>query len=367
METDLCRIRSYEPKDEEGYIALMNTVFPNYKCDLIRWRWEYKENPFGFLQVFGTFNGKTIGHMGLIGVPIMVNGTIVRGSQAVDLAVHPDFRGKGMFIGIGEKLVQQAEREGFVLSYGMPNEPAYHGHLKYGWFSVSEIPVLTRITSRKAFALFIATKFHDLFSHPNSASISRILTLVRDLIRAKNAGILGSERQESYTTHVVKSFGKQFNELWKEASIHHQLLVVRNEEYLNWRYAKRPYSNYLILAIEKSNRVEGYVVLATEIQRFAKWKKGYIVDIFSKSDEGTRFLISLACNYFAKTNIDAIICWMMKKQPYYDSLVEYGFVNDTFSSQRFICRINAKNSVFMKLRHKLGGNWFLTIGDSDRV
>jgi len=362
-------IRSYEVGDEKDYLKLMNIVFPSYKCDLKRWRWEFKENPFGFLQVFGNSDGKIVGTMGLIGVPIKVNEATVQGSQAVDLAVHPESRGKGLFVEMGRKLVQEAKSEGFVLSYGVPNEPAYHGHMKYGWFHVSEIPVLTKMISKKALVLFTLARLRDLFNQPHFKSILNIMVLIRNLKRSTGVLVKRYEplRPDSFTKRTVTLFDEQFDRLWKEASVQHQLLIVRNEKYLNWRYIERPYSNYVILAIERSNAVEGYVVLSTEVRGFVGWKKGYIVDIFAKSKEGIHFLIQLACDYFAKANADLATCWMMKNQLYYGCLVEQGFVEDTFSSQKLICRINTSDSAFRSTYRSVEGNWFFTIGDSDCI
>jgi len=151
----LPNIRVYKKGDEEGYVKLMNLVFPRYECDLQRWRWEFADNPFGSIQVFADFNGEIIGHMGLIFVPIKIGDHIFQGLQAVDLAVHPSFRGKGIFINIGKKLMYEAAKEGIVISYGVPNEPAYRGHLKYGWFFVSYIPVLTKLITKKGLVAFI--------------------------------------------------------------------------------------------------------------------------------------------------------------------------------------------------------------------
>jgi len=176
-------IRPYEKGDETGYLALMKMVFPKYECDLIRWCWEFRDNPFGFLQTFSTSNGKIVGHLGLVGVPIKVGDRILRGSQAVDLAVHPDFRRKGMFLEIGKKLVQCAEDEGIVISYAAPSERIYRGFLKFGWFYVSEIPLLLKIMRKKGFLILVLGKFHDFVKRPSFKSMSEFIRTIKNLIK----------------------------------------------------------------------------------------------------------------------------------------------------------------------------------------
>jgi GNAT superfamily N-acetyltransferase len=342
----------------------MNNVFPRYKCDLKRWRWEFKENPYGSLQIFGDSEGKIVGHMGLIGVPIKLDNTTVQGSQAVDLAVAPEFRGRGMFVEIGKKLMQEAKNKGFTVSYGVPNEPAYGGHLKYGWFYVSEIPVLTKMISRKSLGFFALAKLRDLLKQPLLSSISNFMILLRDLIRTTAVKSRKPLGLESFRKRIITSFDDQFDRLWREVSAQHKFLIVRDKTYLNWRYIKRPYSNYVILAVERNDTIEGYVVLSTEV---CALKKGYIVDMFAKSEESIRLLIQLACDYFAEESADFAVCWMMKNQLPYSCLLEHGFVNDTSSSTQLICRINTSDSAFNRLYRSVERDSFFTIGDSDQI
>lgn len=362
-------VRLYKDEDEKDYLKLMNSVFPRYKCELERWRWEFRENPFGFLQVFVDSDGKTVGTMSLIGASIKVDGTVFKGSQAVDLAVRPEFRGRGLFLEMGKKIMEQAKNEGFVLSYGVPNESAYYGHLKYGWFPAAEIPVLTKMISKKALALFTLARLRDLFNQRRLRSISNIFVLTRNL--GENVRVLARDKRtfhSGFTKRIVKVFDEQFDRLWEETSVRHPLLIVRNSGFLNWRYIRRPFSNYMVLAIERNSTLEGYVILSTEVRDFAGWKKGYIVDILAKSEDGIDFLIQIACDYFAEANVDVAICWMMKGQRMYSEyLAKHGFTNDAFSSQKLICRINSSDDAFGKLYHSVERNWFFTMGDSDVV
>jgi len=362
-------VRLYRDGDETGYMALMNAVFPSGKWDLKHWYWEYKNNPFGSIQVFGDFNGKIVGHMGLIGALIKVEGHTVQGSQAIELAVYPGFRGQGMFLEIGKKLVQEAKNEELLISYGVPNEPAYRGHLKYGWFYVSEIPKLFNVLNKKGFLLVFKDKFYDFFRLPHLKTFLKLTVLIKNLIRAvavkRRNQFLCSE---DFKENVVNSFNEEFDDLWKEASRNYRLLVVRNAKYLNWRYARKPYSRYVILCLKRSGRIEGYVVLSTKIggTRIG-WKTGYVVDIFAKSEKKIHCLLQLALNHFAKENVDLVICWMMKNQLIYNCLLERGFVDDILYSQKFICRFNTDDDKFKNLYRKAENEWFFTMGDSDVI
>lgn len=362
--------RSYNNGDEIGYITLMNTVFPRYRCNLERWRWEFRENPFGFAQAFSVFNGEIVGHMGLTCVPIKIAERKILGSQAVDLAVHPNFRHKGIFLEIGKKLMQNAMDRGIIVSYGVPNEPAYRGHLKYGWFFVSEIPVLVKAMTRKYSLTIALAEFYSLIKRPDLASTSKLLRILKKMTRNISVGDrIYALSPTHFEKHIPTSFDERFDKLWKEASRQYHVLVVRNAKYLNWRYVERPHSDYVIISAERNGVIEGYTILSMEFRRIWRHRKGYIVDIFAKSEKTIRWLLQTAIEYFSKKNIDSVSCWMMKNQLAYKCLLERGFIEDEFASQKLICRININNDEDRhdQIHHKIGENWFFTMGDSDMV
>ena len=355
-------IRLHNDGDETGYVTLMNIVFPKYKCNIKRWLWEFKDNPFGSIQVFGDSRGKIVGHMGLTCVPIKIEECIVRGSQAVDLAVHPQFRRKGMFIEIGKKLIQEAKNEGILISYGVTKEP--HGHVKHGGFYVSEIPLLVKIMNKKGLLFFILREFYWFVRRADSESISKLLVLIKNFTKFTGhcKHVL---RADDFKKQVVTSFNEQIDELWEEVSKQYRLLVVRESKYLNWRYVRKPHSNYVILTLERNYRIEGYIVLSAEIHDWLGWKDGYILDLFARSKKAIRCLLQLALDYFARKNVDLVTCWMMKTQLAYNCLLERSFINDKLCSPKLIWRVNINDDKHKKLHYELGKEWFLTMGDSD--
>lgn len=364
----LPNIRVYKKGDELGYLTLMNLVFPRYKCNIQRWRWEFADNPFGSIQVFADFEGEIIGHMGLFFVPIKIGDNVFLGSQAVDLAVHPSFRGRGIFLKIGKKLMQEAAEKGIVISYGVPNEPAYRGHLKYGWFFVSQIPVLIKPISRKSLLAFILASLLGFIRKPTFKSLSHLLNSIRNaLVISLETSGKTAKSGNNYKVKVLTSFDEKTDLLWKKASKKYSLCVVRNAKYLNWRYIKKPQSKYFVLTITKDQEIEGYVILSVSTRRFLNLKIGYIVDLLAISKKSIHRLLQLAFEFFVKEKADSIVCWAMERHLLYDCLIERGFLNDYFNSAKLICRINTNDRNFEKYYRKFEKEWYFTIGDSDII
>jgi GNAT superfamily N-acetyltransferase len=356
----------YKKGDEIDYISLMNLVFPRYKCDIRRWRWEFADNPFGSLQVFADFQGKIIGHMGLVFLPLKIGDGIFSGSQAVDLAVHPFFRGKGIFLKIGKKLMEEAAKRGIIISYGVPNEPAYRGHLKYGWFFVSEIPVLTRVITKKGLAVIILASLFSFVKKPTFKATLHLLNSIKNaLIQSLKTTGMPTLFKEKYIVNAITSFDEKADIFWEKVSKQYSLIVARNAKYLNWRYVKKPNSNYIILTIAKGQEMEGYIVLSINTHHLLNLQIGYIVDLLATTKRNIQYLLNLALEFFVREKVDSIVCWAMERHLLYNCLMEMGFIKDHFSSAKLICRINTDDHFFKKHYLKFEKEWYFTIGDSD--
>lgn len=343
----------------------MRHVFPNYKCDIKRWRWEFANAPLGSIQMFAEIDGKIVGHMGLICLPIKIGKQIIKGSQAVDLAVHPSYRGRGIFIMIGRKLMEEAAKRNILVSYGIPNEPAYRGHLKYGWFLASYISVLVRPVTKKGLIIFVLSRIMNFLRNPSSESMSKLLSLMRNLkaqIYRNNNNTLDSH---VYKIVNVNFFDHRFDRFWNEVQNQHTLIILKDAKYLNWRYLNKPNTKYFILAAVREGNIHGFIVLT--LDTYSTLKRGHIVDLLAKSEDAIDYLLRSALKYFSKEHADLIYCWTMEGHLLYNRLLKNGFVQDHFNSQKLICRINTDDSFLKEYLHKFAKEWYFMMGDSDII
>jgi len=350
------KIRMYQEGDEIGIVNLMNLVMPRSAYKMNRWLWEYKNNPYGYLIVVAEHNGNIVGHMGLFLIEIKVGNKIIMGSQACDLCVHPDFRRQGMFLAIGKALMRKASDEGVFLTYGFPNEPAYYGHIKYGWFDVFKIP--------NAFIYFntynaLIKKYEKLRRIENlTKPLSKILdyyflkctrTLQRDFLSINNIKI-----------SKVSYLDENINKFWCNVSKDYDIIVVRNSKYLNWRFFDRPNVDYDVFLAEKAGQIEGYLVSTTS--KSERMKSGWIVDVLSTSEDVFLKLICIAIEHLIKQSVDSIECLMPKNHVWYKTLKKTGFLFLHPLRKRFIARINSPQFIQAYKKEK---EWYVTYGDSD--
>ena len=378
------KVRMYEEGDETGFLKLFNLVFSS-QLNVKHWLWKYKNNPFGFIQTVTECDGQIVGHMGLVPVDMKVGDSVVRGAQAVELAVHPRFRRQGMFLEIGKTLMKEAAEEAIPIVYGVPNEPAYHGHIKYGWFYVGRIPVLIKFLSVSGLLSFLLVKFYyfirrrhspvsgkeNIRPFPFLISLLGWMSSFPSIRKHKSVRTLATE---SFLIRQVSSFDSRVDDLWDYAAKSLTFGIVRKRRYLTWRYFEKPYSDYKVFFAEKDGSLKGYVILS--IEKPWNWgmislkKLGYIVDILAVSKKVANHLIQASIQYFSQQKVDLILCWMMKSHFMYKCLIKNDFKYDkTFQEETLISRINVPLPQFSTPREKIKDerNWFFTISDSDLI
>lgn len=372
--TQSWRVRIYNEGDEQGILELMKLTGIDRANEM--WLWEYKNNPFGhFIGVY-EYEGRIVGHMALIPTYMKVGDEVVKGSQAVDLVVHPRFRRQGIFLTIGRFLKKQAEKAELDIFYGFPNESAHSGHIKYGWFDVCQVPLLFKPINTRKVALDFVDK-HSRISFLNRYKISRsiVRVIAQFTLATVNSLSRMSNRIEDYGSpqnveiHDIETFDERVDDLWKKVSTACTIAVVRDRKYLNWRYFEKPNSNYKVILAEKNGEILGYIVLLARTE--GNLKLGYIVDVFALCSEKSviRSLISKGIEYLRKENVDLILCWMMKQSRiacvYYKILRCSGFIPYFFQSYPLIALVNSLQISKAVVRNC--GNWYVTMGDSDGI
>lgn len=361
-------VRVFKEGDQQGILEIMKVSGIERKNE--SWLWEYKNNPYGNLIGVAEHKGNVVGHMALLPTYIKLGDTVIRGSQAVDLVVHPKFRRQGIFLAIGKMLTKEAGDRGIDVAYGFPNAPAHPGHLKYGWFDICRVPVMIKPINLKKTSNFLDgyTGLRFLTKYRLSRSIAKSMLQIGLMIAGSYSRISNRFKYDhslrNAEIHTIDLFDDRIKDFWEKASRDYPLIVIRRKEYLNWRYFEKPDVKYTVLLAERDKKALGYVVLLIRDEK--SLRVGYIVDIMAFSRDSTVFhsLILEAIEDFRKKNVDSIVCWMMNNSiariPY-KILKNNGFI--TVSSNPLIGRVNSSRVS----KQCLGDytKWYVTMGDSD--
>lgn len=361
-------VRVFKEGDEQGILEIMKLSGIEQTNE--SWLWKYKNNPFGNLIGVAERNRNVVGHMALLPTYLKLGGTVILGSQAVDLAVHPKFRRQGIFLAIGRMLTKEAGDRGIDIAYGFPNAPAYPGHLKYDWFDICMVPVMIKPINMKRTANFLDgyRSLRFFTKYRLSRSIAKSMLQIGLMLAGSYSRISNRFKYDhslrNVEIHTIDIFDDRIEDFWEKASRDYPIIVVRHKKYLNWRYFEKPDVKYTVLLAERDKKVLGYIVLL--IKDGNSLRVGYIVDIMAFSGDSTVFqsLILEAIEDFRKKNVDSIVCWMMNnsiaRMPY-NILKSNGFIK--VSSTPLIGRVNSS-----RVSKQCVGDytkWYVTIGDSD--
>ncbi|MCK5691801.1 MAG: GNAT family N-acetyltransferase [Bacteroidales bacterium] len=143
--TENPRIRAAESQDMEGVLGLLNGVFSSqqrstYRRDQKFWNWKYLENPFGrALLSVAEVNNSIVGVDNLWPWELQSGNSLIRAVQACDSAVHPDYRGKGLFTAMRSHGLERAKQEDIDLVFNYPNTHSLSVNLALGWQHLGKV------------------------------------------------------------------------------------------------------------------------------------------------------------------------------------------------------------------------------------
>ncbi|RCV66160.1 Acetyltransferase (GNAT) domain-containing protein [Methanophagales archaeon] len=363
-------IRAYENGDEIGIFELANAVHPDRKYDrgkwMSWWRWKYGDNPAGRSRfLVADHDGKIVGMRPFILVKMQIADETVMASQNTDLKTHPRYRRQGIFSTLEKNSFSQLKEEEICLTYSFPNVSSYPGYMNTGLFT----DICALKTLIKPLNLRNALK-----KRIKNNCLLNICTITGSIFIAIFYRTKKSPEIKGLTISKIVSFDNRINDFWNNISSDYKIIVVRNQEYLNWRYINRPDRNYTIYLAEEEGVICGYMVLRCVKEQ--DLSSGYIIDIIAPLDrsEVIHSLLSEAIKYFKEERVDVILCTMIVDKIFYKIFRKNGFISTHFIStisKRFrigsehIVRINSPKVSETYLKDPK--NWFVQLGDSDFI
>lgn len=245
MAEDL-EIREWRPgSDDESVRELVNASF-GVDRDAAFVRWKYRENPAGPARIaLACAEGRPVSMACAIPRRMRIDGREALGSQSVDIATLPAFRGRGLYTRVARHLWKELAAAGFACTYGFTNRFSTRLTLDaLGRERVGSLPLRLRVLSP--------------------------LRALAGLVGWRASGRAWCDAPEPDGSGVRRtdSFDARFDALWERVAPRVDVAGVRDARYLHWRYVARPDTRYEILTAEsESGALDGYLVW-TALERF---------------------------------------------------------------------------------------------------
>lgn len=352
-------IRPYKEGDEEGILELWKAVYPERKYDKHQWmrwwHWKYRDNPAGSSQIWlAEDEARIVGQYPLIFMNMKIGNHILKVFQNVDLMTHPDHRYQGIFSKLESQALNETERDKVYITIGFPNKAAYPGHIKSGWFDVGAMQVLLKpLNWTNTMKVQIKNKFLLKLGGTSGNLVDKVF------FRAKKKPAV-----EGLTIAEVSSFDERINELCTSVSNQYQIMVVRNKDYLNWRYCAVPGVNYSIYIAEKGGQICGYLVLRC-MQR-EQIEVGIMFDIFAQSEDIAQCLVSKATEHCMREKVDLIYYSAIANKTYIRAFRKNGFISVPFIKGGRFCAYSSASHISREFLRD-PQNWLVQLGDSDMI
>lgn len=348
-------VRKFRDEDKEPMIALFEEVWTKELTDKLRemWEWKYEKNPHDPAEGNKTLvlerDGRIIGMLGLLSGLVKLKGRTLPVLWAIDFAVHPDFRGGGFRLLGWVKKGYSSDVQLGIVTVGRPYE--FYKKMQFPLlFSFSIFKNIMnpksffqKKSSNKAFILLISILFKF---------VSGFLSLFKTHLKDKDISV-----------SKISGFDDRFDELWKEASEDYTICMVRDKDFLNWRFFERPDREYTIFTAEKREKILGYIVLHHKVEDNKRY--GSIIDLFTQKNDKKilQCLITKALDYFKSERVDIASCAISPECGFYRNvLIKNGFFIRTKGG-----RVVGSPAGYKEIEKDLmkPKNWFLTLMSSD--
>ena len=283
-------------------------------------------------------------------VEFKINNKVVLGSQSLDTITDLNYRGKGLFVNLANVVYENLKNSNIKLVYGFPNGNSIHGfHKKLQWQVLDPVPFLIK-----------------------PLKIGYFTKRIKFLNKLPNINIPYFARKKNQSNLIIweqNYFPDDVNIIWDKFSKNINVSVHRDVNYLNWRYLRKPNSNYTILHCkDKQGKYLGYVVYKVIDKHGGRI--GYIMELISDTDniEAGQMLLQEAIRGIKKDQGDLILTWSMDHSPNYKLFKKEFFMKIPDKLKpielHFGVRAFDKNIEEVLYDRK---NWFISYSDSDTV
>jgi RimJ/RimL family protein N-acetyltransferase len=343
-------VRAYKEEDKDKLIEIYRREWGQSAAEKFasRWRWEFESSPNNPRQapyvLILQYHNIVVGFLAGIAVNLSVGGRMHNMLWIVDYVTDPRHRGRG------DKLVKKAI-QAFTTIAGFPDNSLGNLLKRLGILNICSLPLFVRpLNMNYIVGTFVRNKYIIKIA-------GILLDGIFELVFKRN--VCQGVKDVSITKAF--SFDDRIDRFWSEIHSDYHCIVVRNKEYLNWRFVTCPVEHYTILFAKKKGEILGYIILRCATKNGTRI--GYIVDTLAKlTQKGVaQCLISEAIEHFRTENVHKIVCYVKNKR------IQRLLNANGFFRWRSSCRLAGyTNAPDISVKaFKNPENWFLTRGDSD--
>jgi hypothetical protein len=166
----------------------------------------------------------------------------------------------------------------------------------------------------------------------------------------------------------INFFDDQADDLWNEIKEYYNYAVVRNKEYLNWRYCDPRGGNYFKKAAYEKGKLIGYIVLRINSKNKV-YPVGNIVDLFTlpKRQDIIIKLVSESITFFDDNSVNVCSLQNIQNHPNEEILHRFGFVRIPHEWRVVFRKQFISNKEFQLIKNSSAKRIHFSYGDHDWI
>jgi GNAT superfamily N-acetyltransferase len=265
------------------------------------WDWKYLRSlgaPHHPEVVVAMDGGRVVGAAPFVAGEMWVGNRKAKAALHCDSMVHPEYRGAGLFESMGRFALGHLREKGFALAYGFAGPMSHRGTLRQGWQMVVPTEAMFRVLlPAKVLALLLRSRL-----------LGRSLGFLYGALWSRRAG-QAFPGSDAFEVRVLDRFSDRLREV-DGLRTGCKIELVRDEEYLRWRFDSHPEHGYRYVVVSKGGRLRGYAVISVE-ERENGLIYGDIVDYVTADQDGgcLRVLVNRCLEVFEEAGCALAQTW----------------------------------------------------------
>jgi len=269
------------------------------------------------------------------------------------VAVHSDFRRRGIFSALVKACELEAWRREAAFVTTMPNEKSRPGFLKYGYADLGQRQLLARPVR----AMALGGKFAPVLGHLVGAVGGAVQAVFKTIPTTGEISI----RETKAIPKEIATLAARHEHLFPGLRMH------RGAEWLRWRFLESPLRKYRLLeACDLTGKLVGFA--AATLDDREKYRVCYLVDLFVGEKKYTADFLRAVVNLARIANAEAVAT-VVSSPALTEALCRAGFwaAPDWLPLKRFysVAKFNPHQSAPTAWQTLAG--WYQTLADWDNL
>ncbi len=316
------------PDEDRKILNALNRIFTRFPLTQDWYEWFTYRSPSGrCIWFFGEDKKDVISTYGYLPIEVLMCGKLWEGVLAVNMGLIPSYWAKGTY--------QQFSRFSFEeifckfnkkLIMAVPNNIGYMAHVRLGWIELGQL---------------------------------KFVNLSKDKI----VQIVDHNPTEQVQEVDFNDLPLRLNEFIKETAQRYELFVMKDMDWLKWRYSRPDYKDsYRFGVLELNEDIAGYIIMKVYRDVEQNTKKLHIMDINYKGGRPSlEKLIAFAGRMLSAEGADTLDTGVCLTSTLYDDFLKIGFEEtDTERHLMIYTRDEQLKSLVQEIK-----DIHFTLGDND--